>query len=391
MSKDESKEKGVDLGLRDLISSLNGELSVTQSSKEIGASEEISTAEEASSSAETFSELFENQKFDELITRAEADIKESNNQDLAARYWWLNAHASKSDIPYQILKATAESLANDAEIKSEVKLQLLIRSLITKLDEQDIRKHQDDDPKGSEDIRSSIVAKIEKEFRTPIKTIGTVLLLAGLIWMLKDVIFEKQALPLNTELSPDQEAKLIAPEVAATDLKTAMDAVSYTLDAQEYNNKPAVTSSPASTPQPAATQTSIKKEPISTDGPKESENRIMREPPRSAPQLPETSKRVAEQDEDYRDPFDAESVAGKGYRKQKGQESFFSERSLRVIRRAEVFSDPSARSEKVATVYDGDIVYAEGREGAFYRVRSRKGKIGFIHEGDVAEIKQRRW
>jgi hypothetical protein len=56
-----------------------------------------------------------------------------------------------------------------------------------------------------------------------------------------------------------------------------------------------------------------------------------------------------------------------------------------VIASTDVFSSPSDRARVLGRLLVGDEVNVEGQVGRWLRIRSRKGRVGFVYSHDVGE------
>ena len=57
-----------------------------------------------------------------------------------------------------------------------------------------------------------------------------------------------------------------------------------------------------------------------------------------------------------------------------------------VLVRTEVFSAPNYEARPLGTLEPGDRVSVEGRAGQWVRIRSRKGRAGYVFAQDIGEL-----
>lgn len=379
-----------------------------------------------------FFSLAEAKKWGVLVSRAEQTI--SNEEDIEARLWWIRGHLGALTLPVSLLAAPFETVCRQLKPDevTDVYRNLIAeigQIMLTRLNDvgdtrQAVRVHDTlqavgvlSGPSSSKEripSRAPVFAprnvaeatpsaepllRAESRSRSSVKMMlgGGVLLVALLtgalfLWDEGSVfIVSDTLLPQSSALTQE------LPMVQAREVSGSLGALYYSLSTEKQadSDKPVATPpvvSPRESLSPPDVSTAPKsseakraptrkeKEVVRTDGPVEQRELIPPKPSAVAvePQLPAADLALRGDgtgvtDGQTRSNFpDGVAATSSGVKV--------------VLVRTHVLVTGSHHARVLSILEPGDRVQVEGTFGRWLRIRSKKGKVGYVFAGDVGEV-----
>ena len=444
-TKGEKTKERIDLGLGTLLSALEPEpeREVSIELSTAGATPEPSAWTLGGSEVATkgeFDLLADERKWTEIIRRAEPRLMDK--ADVEARLWWVRGHLGAFSMPVSYLAAPLESLCSDIagkELSAQDTALLKETGLLTLGRLEDVgekgiadglrvvlesvgvqqprgvgRRHR----VGTSSFRAYHLEDATSSVQSvpvpvvPPKSTAATSPRARLMWasgcavvvvtlLLLDQLYPQLRSPTKgvaseTFLQVPHAIELSRPMLERREPGGRLGALFYSLEeGKATSSQKSVESSPTlpmetlpervakalddptkssgEKPTPAPQDDSLKRETVRTDGPVEGaefRNRIDSERPR-----PSRSRR-----EELRGGPPQAVLPGTA------PEGFEPQKTYRVLSRTSVLSAPSFGGRVIGTLDRGDRVLVEGKLGRWLRLRSKKGRGGYVIAADVEEI-----
>jgi hypothetical protein len=430
--KSKSPAQRLDLGLSEILSR-SGDAPSTlppELPPERAATSVVSLSDADGRLNSEFLSLAEGRKWGVLVSRAEATF--STGDDIEARLWWIRGHLGAFSLPVSLLAAPFETVCRHADDTAKERFRSLfveignvmlsrLREVGDKRQEYAVRLalHQIGLLESSEEYTRSLPPKVPSltesavvESREPSAWplppvsvthkrskakwygVGGLLVCVATVWLLL-TNFSGSPASVASEgfISSRPPLDLQLPGVRAREVVSNLGALFYSLsdtpkaepaavvpadlpapapEKKLENAKRKIDSQPAAVEKPAPP--AKRKEVVRTDGPLESPEFRREMHRQTAPheaRLPDPLFGRPPAPE-MRSPF-PDGVGG----------SVGSVKS--VIASTDVFASPSYRARVLGRLLVGDEVSVEGQVGRWLRIRSKKGRVGFIYSQDVGE------
>jgi hypothetical protein len=435
--KSKGREGAVNLGLSEILARENARLSDVPDTRREETSVFALTDGDLAFDRE-FVSLAEARKWGVLVSRAEQSV--ANADDLEARLWWIRGHLGALSLPVSLLAAPFETVCR--QLRSDDASEEY-RHLVTEIGEIMLTRLNDvGDARQAQRVRDTLVALglgshlsapangVERRASVPplspvfaeprhaepapaveellppslprrwwsrglvsalLASAGVVLVVV-LIGLLRDGEVSAVSDDFVVQVS-DRSQEL--PLVKTREVSGSLGALYYSLS----GDKVAPTSSQASTqPQPAPMVPAVPKsaaasseasrskaqpkhkEMVKTDGPLES-SQTTRPPVISRPNEPQLPP-----------PDLALRGDGTGVKEGESRSSFpdgiaASTEGVKVVLvRTHVLVTGSHHARVLSILEPGDRVQVEGTFGRWLRIRSRKGKVGYVFAADVGDV-----
>jgi hypothetical protein len=436
--RSKGREEAVNLGLSEILARESARVSDTPVTRREETAVFALTDGDVAFDRE-FVSLAEARKWGVLVSRAEQSI--ANADDLEARLWWIRGHLGALSLPVSLLAAPFETVCRQLRPEDAT---ALYRNLILEIGSIMLSRLSDvGDARQAQRVREALVALglgaqlspvsngIERRngipplapvFSTPTQVepraqaqisetsqphrrLGRVLLTSGVVALLALFVFfgvglfsDGNVVPASDGLvaqSAQQSQEL--PLVRAQEVSGSLGALYYSLSTEKVDPSVAPphkqpdnpsTAAPASARapvSPGATKSKAPtqakgKESVRTDGPIETPE-VMRPPEMPRPGEP-------------RLPPPELALRGDGTGVQQGEvRSNFpdgvassSEGAKVVLVRTHVLVTGSHHARVLSILEPGDRVQVEGTLGRWLRIRSRKGKVGYVFAADVGDV-----
>jgi hypothetical protein len=368
--------------------------------------------------------LAQSKRWGVLVSRAEASF--SSREDVGARLWWIRGHLGAFSLPVSLLAAPFETVCRHADDPARERHRKLIqeigelmlnrlREVGDKRQEYAVRLalHQVGMLKSTEealqktpprvpDFQSAQTAPREEKpavqgsVPTSGRRMGKVwalavgMVLAGVaLCLLVFDLTESPAAPASEDFIVHRPAlDQVFPVVRAREAVSNLGALYYSLSETPKADAPTVVASAAPgagaaavAPQQRGTDVPVapvekpaarQKDVVRTDGPIESPDFAKEARRSSAPQQARLP-----------DPLFGRPPAPDISSGSTNGSANLSESVRSVITSTDVFSSPSYHARVLGRLLVGDEVNVEGQVGRWLRIRSRKGRIGFIYSQDV--------
>jgi hypothetical protein len=367
--------------------------------------------------------LAEQKQWGILVSRAETSI--ASEEDIEARLWWVRGHLGALTLPVSLLAAPFETvcrqLVGDVRLptftallkeigdimierlrgvgdrRQEYAVRLVLCQLgIIEPDEKARKSYGKIPPKrpnfelGTPSITDPSIAAVTappqirgKNLRR--RVVGAALLvmllvlLGGAIFAIKG-FFAKPALLVATEdlLVSDTGASTQQLPVLARHISSNLGAVFYSMNEgvneTVVGEKTPTVVQPGRVERPPAPEAKKAKETVRTDGPVEGPEFKRGVEPRIVPEahLPEVSL-----------PDSSVQIPGSSY--PDGSLIIGGEVKSAIVA-TEVYDSPNYGARVIARLSSGDKVSVEGRVGQWLRIRSRRGRAGFVYEQDIGKL-----
>jgi hypothetical protein len=377
-----------------------------------------------------FSGLAEKKQWGILVSRAETSI--ASEGDIEARLWWVRGHLGALTLPVSLLAAPFETvcrqLLDDVRLRTfrpllkeigdimlerlcgvgdrrqEYSVRLVLCQLgVVEPDEKSGESYGKVPPKvprfelGTRDMVTAETppAEVTRRERKPLvlATLALLLFLLGAgFFFWRSYLGEPQLLVANEDLLGTDQAPITQqPPVLARHVSSNLGAIYYSID-QGDKGAPAVpgsgmiktsrtseknsgngTLAPAQADRPPAPEPQGAKEQVRTDGPIEGPEFARGVEPRLVPEarLPEVSL-----------PDLSGSLPASSY--PDGSLNIGGEVKSALVA-TDVYQSPDYSARVIARLAAGDKVSVEGRVGEWFRIRSRRGRAGFVIALDVGE------
>jgi hypothetical protein len=426
--KGENGRERIDLGLEALLSDsqnkeeLNGgknnpEDSHRHESWTLGRAEAVDPGE--------YNALADGGQWVEIVKRAEATL--AKGDDLSAKVWWVRGHLGAFSMPVAFLSAPLLSVVNSLDnrtiepsIESIVKeTGLLALSRLREVNDRGqydalkaalerIGIHESKNPRerkrtGTSSFRAadfvnSAGGGAGNQTKEPVRSGSSprVFLISGVL--LVGVLFlggvgyfypNLFTSPLSTAREAFVPEPLLLEQVvsppAPKDPGGRLGALFYSIDNQKEKTDSAEVVQPEATPEAVPQPTPVVKESRGVENtaqPKVKE-RVNTSGPREGAEFRErVERRRGEERGDSRMSREAPRAA---LPPDRGR-VFSNERTYSVVEGTAVLSAPSFGGEEIGHLERGDRVLVEGKLGRWLRLRSRRGKGGYVLAEDVEEI-----
>jgi hypothetical protein len=436
-SKGEKNKERIDLGLGAI-------LAAAQPARDVEISIELGKpSEQAPSSPWTlggseapvkseFDILADERKWSEIVRRVESRLNDSN--DIEAKLWWIRGHLGAFSMPVSFLAAPLDSLCKKiqpSELSPSMRVLLEETGLLTLGRLQEVGdKDQADSlrsvletvgvraPRGSRErqrtgtssFRSlefdlpaskasvALVGEAPQKMRGVSRRVGWTSVCAVIVAALfvldqlfphirtprLDTASEEFVVPPSgieqsvTPLAPKNPGNRlgalfysIEKEGAASPAPSVAPSVAQSGDTQSASatvqREPAVPNRP---PEPRT------KESVDTDGPVEGPE-FRERMDRGRPERPERPMRSREE---------IQGGPPQAVLPGASQEGFEQHRTYKVLAKTSVLSAPSYGGRVIGQLERGDRVLVEGKLGRWLRLRSKKGRGGYVIAADVEEV-----
>lgn len=430
--KSKSPAQRLDLGLSEILSRGSGAPATIppEPPHERATTSVVSLSETDAELNSEFLSLAEERKWGVLVSRAEATF--STADDIEARLWWIRGHLGAFSLPVSLLAAPFETVCRHANDMARERYRSLfveigqlmlarLREVGDKRQEYAVRLalHQIGFLESSEELAPSLPPKVPSLTESPVdeRTEPSAwplppisasykrgktrrYLLGGLVAcavaagiLLSDLSDSPASTTSEGFISTRPALDLQMPGVRAREVVSNLGALFYSLSdtpkADQSAGMPTELPAPsvekkvvsqqrkADPPPPAVEKpapVARSKEVVRTDGPLEGpefRREIGRQAAPHEPRLPDPLFGRPPLPE-IRSPF-PDGVGG----------SVGSVKS--VIASTDVFASPSYRARVLGRLLVGDEVSVEGQMGRWLRIRSKKGRVGFIYSQDVGE------
>jgi len=380
------------------------------------------------------SALAERKQWGILVSRAETSI--ASEEDIEARLWWVRGHLGALTLPVSLLAAPFETvcrqLIGDTRVplfrsllkeigdimidrlhgvgdrRQEHSVRIVLCQLgILEPDDKSARTYGKVPPKvprfelgdygAVEQVEapaSNFVSRSRKRRAVELGALAVILLLlSGGFYLWRAYVGEPRLLVADEDLlGTDQNPSTQQPPLLARHVSSNLGAIYYSLNdreggAEDRNNLNRVQANgaavqgesrgavvPAQTERPPAPERQPLKEKVRTDGPIEGPEFARGVEPRLAPEarLPEISL-----------PDLSGSLPASSY--PDGSLNIGGEVRSAIIA-TDVYQSPDFRARVIARLAAGDKVSVEGSVGQWLRIRSRRGRAGFVLSQDVGEL-----
>lgn len=374
--------------------------------------------------------LAEKKQWGILVSRAETSI--ASEEDIEARIWWVRGHLGALTLPVSLLAAPFETvcrqLLDDVRLPifrpllgeiGDIMLERLrgvgdrtqehaVRLVLYKLgvvepDTKPSESYGKVPPKvprfelGTRDIVAADTSpsEVTQDKRKPLAlaTISLLLFLSAIgLYFWRSYLGEPQLLVANEDLLGTEQAPISQrPPVLARHVSSNLGAIYYSIDEGDKGAPPLPGSgkskasrasdqndasgalAPAQADRPPAPEHHRTKEQVRTDGPLEGPEFARGVEPRLVPEarLPEVSL-----------PDLSSSLPASSY--PDGSLNIGGEVKS-AIAAIDVYQSPDYSARVIARLAAGDKVSVEGRVGDWLRIRSRRGRAGFVIAQDVGE------
>ena len=422
----------LDLGLSEILARAEGDVpqSAQEPPVEAPPTEIISLQDGDGGLSSELLSLAEGKRWAVLVSRAEASF--SSSDDVEARLWWIRGHLGAFSLPVSLLAAPFETICRHADGEARERYRRLISEIgslmLVRLNEVGDKRQefavrhvlqQLGVLDSTEELRRKTPERVpnfqvtkerssaegpavwplapmvaERRKRVPIGYIvGGLSSIAAIFYFLVGMGHESPASVASEDFISSRPAlSLEVPVVRARGVVSNLGALFYSLSdtpkvgsvasVAPVSTSPAVvkgtTSPQAASAQMAPSEKPVpppkQKEVVRTDGPVESPDFRKETRKQSAPyeaRLPDPLfGRPPEPDMSSSYPDGSAVVPG---------------RVSSVIASTDVFSSPSDRARVLGRLLVGDEVNVEGQVGRWLRIRSRKGRVGFVYSHDVGE------
>lgn len=434
--KSKGRESSVNLGLSEILARENARSSEAPVTRRDETAVFALTDGDLAFGQE-FVSLAEARKWGVLVSRAEQTI--ANADDLEARLWWIRGHLGALSLPVSLLAAPFETVCRQLRVDDATGV---YRNLIVEIGQIMLTRLRDvGDARQAQRVRDGLVALglssyvspacdgVERrdgappsapvfskppqlepsrqpqltESSQPRRRLPRGPLLSGVVALV--MLFAIFGFGLLSDgsvflasdrlVSQSSEQSQELPLVKALEVSGSLGALYYSLSTEKVDstfNPPGEQPDSTTTATPATTgaigsPSAIKskapskpKEPVRTDGPLETPE-LMRPPEVSRPgeprlPPPELALRgdgTGVKQGDYRSNF-PDGVAAD------------SEGVKVVLVRTHVLVTGSHHARVLSILEAGDRVQVEGTFGRWLRIRSRKGKVGYVFAADVGDV-----
>lgn len=434
--KSKGRENSLNLGLSEILARENARLSESPVTRRDETAVFALTDGDVAFDQE-FASLAEARKWGVLVSRAEHTI--ANADDLEARLWWIRGHLGALSLPVSLLAAPFETVCRQLRPEDATGI---YRNLIVEIGQIMLSRLSDvGDSRQAQRVCDALITlglssylppasngvarrdgfppsvpvfskppQVEptpqeqpKESSQPRRPPNRVFLVSGVaalvilfaffgVGLFSDGVVLSASDGLVVQ-SAQQNQEL--PLVKALEVSGSLGALYYSLATEKVDPAPNPSSrqpDSASTAAPPPTGTiegpratkskapSKPKEPVRTDGPIETPE-VMRPPEVSRPGDPQLPS-----------PELALRGDGTGVKEGESRSSFpdgvaaSSEGVKVVLVRTHVLVTGSHHARVLSILEPGDRVQVEGNFGRWLRIRSRKGKVGYVFAADVGDV-----
>jgi len=361
----------------------------------------------------------------EIVKRAEASL--AKGDDLNAKVWWVRGHLGAFSMPVAFLAAPLLSIVNSLDsrtiapsigaIVKETGLLALsrlrevndrsqydaLKSALERIGIQEPKNPRERKRTGTSSFRASdFVPRAEsgateqtgesvKSGSSPRKVMISGVILVGVLSLGGVGYFYPNLFssPLSTAREAFVPEPLVLEQVVSPPEPKnpggRLGALFYSIDNQKENTEPAAGIQSEVTPQAVPQPTPVVKESgriENTEQPKLKE-RVNTSGPREGLEFRErVERRRGEERGDSRVSQEAPRAALPPDRAR----VFSDERTYSVVEGTAVLSAPSFGGQEIGHLERGDRVFVEGKLGRWLRLRSRRGKGGYVLAEDVEEI-----
>lgn len=423
-----SNAKKLDLGISQILERESAPESPTDTSARPDHTTSIVTLEDSAGGLENeFLQLAQAKNWGVLASKAEASI--AAGDDIEARLWWVRAHLGAFSLPVSLLAAPFETVCRQLEsAEAKEKHKPLIREIgaiiLERLKDVGDRRQEysvhlalnrlgvveaERDALGSWgkiplSPSASAEASAAPAATTPsreggerrvsgIGGLGIIIALLSISGAGGGVAWYLMSHEPQTTLSSDPfvthevAPQVLTPEVAPKDLSSGLNALMYSMTSEPKaadaprapESAASVSSVPTTPPVVMGSVSGLDRETkpssakIDTSGPVEGpefQRGVERNRP-SPPKLPSLGN-------------DAPPSRASDPRPEQPPRMDGDVKS--VIARTDVYASPSYYARPIGRLERGDRVSVEGRVGQWLRIRSRRGKPGFVLAQDVGDI-----
>jgi hypothetical protein len=443
MSDDKKDGAGkLDLGITALLGNQGSAAlseSTTETPEAVRATAVLTLDEDNVDFNRELTSLAEQRQWGVLVSRAESAI--GSDEDLEARLWWIRGHLGGFSLPVSLLAAPFETVCR--QLVGDARLDVY-RQLVHEIGEMVLnRLHDVGDRRQEQSVRDAMMelgvldskgriepvwnkvppraprfelgdARQEQQddvvvstetvkksgaFKRPVLLLAIFILaaLAGAVWSWRSLLREPEVALASESLVQVAEAAgaLKMPVVASRPVSGKLG-VYYSLSETPTGDKPAVEQRSAAAV-PAARVDSVDTEPrpprpepsagtpreqVKTDGPIEGaefkrgiEKRTNPGGAADIARIPDPLPKPSVQDDRRGSSYPDGSVVLAGEVKS-------------VVVDTDVFDKAGFQGVVIAHLQRGDQVNIEGRVGPWLRIRSRKGRVGFVFAQDIGEIEE---
>jgi len=442
MAEKKGSTKELNLGLTELLSKVNAESGHSAPPQNLKTS--IFTVEDDLGGLNPeLSKLAESRQWGMLVSRAENSI--SSEEDIEARLWWIRGHLGAFTLPVSLLAAPFETVCR--HLVGDSRTQLfgdLVREigslmLVRLRDVGDRRQEYSvglalsrlglvDSSKAVQATYGKVPPKVQQfELGEPVAHLSAevahtekrpsyangrggrwsarVLVAAVILLLLASVgagwrHFNREPVVLTAQegfVDAGSVPGLQPPAVVARPVSSNLGALFYSIDkggsgdnqppqqpadplsgAKDISRSdvPAKESRKPTEERPPVPEQRANKERVKTDGPIEGPD-FTRGVDRNSPPPAKLPDVIVEPD--------LKPVPNNSY--PDGSLNVGGEMKSAIVR-TDVFDSPSYHARVIARLVPGDKVSVEGRVGQWFRIRSRRGRAGFVFAQDIGEIEE---
>lgn len=371
-----------------------------------------------------FEALAEERKWSEIVRLAESRL--SNGEDLEAKLWWIRGHLGAFSMPVSFLSAPLDALCRTVTPESlDEPLKILLNETGLLVLQRLREVHDTSHAQGLREALEGIGVREPKDRRervgtssfrslkpqptleqtppqgsdVPVAAVSTrpkrltwsfVCLIIVVVLLLLDRMFPHVRSP-ELDIASESFVRAETGQAQLTDTPGRRDpggrlgALFYSIEGEGARSEgpPQVTGEPKQgAPQPPpAMPTELQREPV----PPRSKESVDTSGPLEGPEFRERIERVRPQSlEPHREVLQGGSpqavLPGSSAR------GFEDQRTYKVLTRTSVLSAPSYGGRVVGQLDRGDRVLVEGKLGRWLRLRSKKGRGGYVLAADVEEV-----
>jgi len=370
--------------------------------------------------------LAQEKRWGVLVSRAEASF--SSREDVSARLWWIRGHLGAFSLPVSLLAAPFETVCRHANDELRMKHRALIqeigelmlnrlREVGDKRQEYAVRLalHQAGILKATEDALQKSHARVP-EFRaaqaeSPVEQVvpqesalkpysrrrvawivaGAIGVVAVIVCLFAIDLSNSPATPASEDFIVNRPAlDQVVPVVRGREVVSNLGALFYSLSETPKAGVPTAVGSGVPGPSASAVMAEQRKPevqaaPVEKPAPKQKEV-VRTDGPFESPDFAKESRRSGSaQQARLPDPLFGRPPAPESSSSYPDGGSHVSGAVKSIVASTDVFSSPSSRARVLGRLLVGDEVNVEGQVGSWLRIRSRKGRVGFVYSQDVGE------